>query len=192
MRLRAPLAAAVTLVCTAGVSPAAEQPNDQWASLRRPLHLPHVAAGAACPISRVDTRVPWARINIFGGSGIGAGPVYPGLGGSSGLISATRDDQYPPWFGEKVFWYVLPSYRGPALIRGRRVDGRGTVRFAGARRAAAELRIGPYDSVGWQGQPSGSRGIASGVLVLASGCYAFQIDGTTFSRVVVFNADVVR
>jgi hypothetical protein len=106
-----------------------------WGALRRPLHLPKLASGAACPVSRVDARVPWDRINIFGGTGIGRGPVYPGLGSRSGLLYATRDEQYGGrWFGEKVFWYVLPSYRGPVLIRGRRLDGPQSVGFNGAKR----------------------------------------------------------
>jgi len=135
----------------------------------------------------------WRRANIFGGSGIGPGPVYPGLGSSSGLLWATRDEQYGgPWFGEKVFWYVLPSYRGPALIRGRRLDGAGMVGFNGAKTPERELRIERGQTVTWDGQPPGSRGVPSGVRVLAPGCYGVQIDGTTFSRIVVFTADLAR
>jgi len=164
-----------------------------WGALRRPLHLPKLASGAACPVSRVDARVPWERINIFGGTGIGRGPVYPGLGSRSGLLYATRDEQYGGrWFGEKVFWYVLPSYRGPVLIRGHRLDGPQPVGFNGAKLPAFELRIGPNETVSWSGQPAGSRGVASGVRVLTAGCYGFQIDGSSFSRTVVFVADVAR
>jgi hypothetical protein len=162
-----------------------------WRALHRPLHLPQLAKGAACPVSTVDRRVDWAHAFIFGGSGIGRGPVYPGLGSSSGLIYATRDTQYgSAWYGEKVFWYVLPSYRGPVLIRGRRIDGPQRMGFNGTRVASPELRIDTYDSVGWSGQRRGSRGMPSGVRVLAPGCYGIQIDGTTFSRVVVVTVDV--
>jgi hypothetical protein len=162
--------------------------RDDWRSLRRPLHLPKVAAGANCPISRVDPRVPWKRINIFGGSGIGRGPVYPAL--PSAFFMATRDRQYGgPWFGAKVFWYVLPSYRGPVLIRGRRLDGPQRLGFNGRRLPAPELHIKPNQSVSWQGQPLDSRGVPSGVRVRTPGCYGVQIDGTTFSRIVVFRVD---
>jgi hypothetical protein len=164
-----------------------------WGALRRPLHLPGLAKGAACPVSRVDARIPWKRINIFGGTGIGRGPVYPGLGSRSGLLYATRDQQYGgPWFGEKVFWYVLPSYRGPVLIRGRRLNGLESVGFNGAKVPAPELRISPGETVSWSGQPPGSRGVPSGVRILKAGCYGFQIDGTSFSRVVVVVADVAQ
>jgi len=165
--------------------------GDEWTPLRRTLHLPKVATGAACPVSRVDPRVRWKRINIFGGSGIGRGPVYPGLPGA--FLWATRDQQYGgPWYGEKVFWYVLPSYSGPVLIRGHRLDGPQMMRFNGGKLPAPDLRIEAGETVSWQGQPPGSRGVPSGVRVLRPGCYGVQIDGTTFSRVVVFLVDLPR
>jgi hypothetical protein len=166
--------------------------TDPWAELLRPLHLPRVAAGAACPVSRVDRRVKWQRINIFGGSGIGRGPVYPGLGGGAGRLIATPEQPYGgPWQGGKVFWYVQPSYRGRVLIRGRRLDGPQPLGFNGRRFPARELRIEPSETVSWQGQPTGSRGVPSSVRARASGCYGVQIDGTTFSRIVVFAVQVL-
>jgi hypothetical protein len=147
----------------------------------------------ACRVSRVDTGVAWKRVHIFGGSGVGGGPVYPGLGSSSGVLHATRDQQYGgPWFGEKVFWYVLPSYRGPVLIRGRRLDGPQVMGFNGAKRPDPELRIHPLETVSWAGQPQGSRGVPSDVRILTAGCYGFQIDGTSFSRIVVVTSDLTR
>jgi hypothetical protein len=159
--------------------------SDVWATLHRPLHLPRVAPGGACPVSSVNRHVAWSRINIFGGSGIGPGPVFPGLG-SGGHITVTQDTQYGgPWLGTKVFWYVLPSYRGPVLLRGRQLDGQHIMGFNGTRTPKPELRIHEYDTVAWSGQPPGSRGVPSGVRVLAPGCYGVQMDGTRFSRVVV-------
>jgi hypothetical protein len=179
------------LGATASVATAASSDQVRWSVLRRPLHLPVVAAGSRCPVSRVDDRVPWQRIRIFGGSGIGPGPVYPGLGATSGLLNAVKDTQYGgPWQGQKVFWYVAPSYRGRVLIRGRRLDGPGWLGFNGTRVPKDELRIESYDTVSWSGQPSHSRGIPSGVRALSSGCYGAQIDGKTFSTVVVFTIDL--
>lgn len=164
---------------------------DPWAKLRRPLHLPRLAPGKACPISSIDRRVNWDRANIFGGSGTGRGPVYPGLGAYHGRLNAPRDTQFGgPWAGQKVFWYVLPSYRGPVLIRGRRLDGPQWLGFNGTLVPDRELQIEPHDTVSWQGQPRGSRGVPSAVRARASGCYAVQIDGTTFSRVVAFTVSV--
>jgi hypothetical protein len=167
--------------------------SDDWTSLRRPLHLPRLPAGAVCPVSHVDPRVREGRSKDGSGIFIGRGPVYPGLGDNSGLLWATRYGfSGSPWFGEKVFWYVLPSYRGPVLIRGRRLDGPEWVRFNGGRLPAPELRIEPGRTVTWEGQSPGSRGVPSTVRVREAGCYAFQIDGTNFSRVVVFVADIAR
>jgi hypothetical protein len=163
--------------------------SDPWAKLRRSLHLPRLAPGAACPVSRVAQRVDWERVKFPGSPGIGRGPVYPGLGYSGSVLRATPDHQYGgPWAGTKIFWYVLPSYRGPVLIRGRRLDGPQSLGFNGARLPERELRIKPTDTVSWQGQPRGSRGVPSSVRVRVSGCYGVQIDGTRFSRVVVFTA----
>jgi hypothetical protein len=84
---------------------------------------------------------------------------------------------------------VRPSYRGPVLIRGRRLDGPEALRF-GQPGLARELRIPRHVDVSWAGQPPGSRGFPSYLRIHASGCYAVQIDGTNFSRVVVFSASL--
>jgi hypothetical protein len=167
--------------------------DDGWAALRRPIHLPRLDAGAGCPVSRVDRRLDWSRAHIFGRSGIGPGPVYAGLGFQNGRLQATSDVQYSgPWFGEKVFWYVLPRYRGPILIRGRRLDGPQQLGFNGGKTPQRELQIQPGETVSWQGQQPGSRGIPSAVRVRAPGCYGVQIDGTNFSRAIVFSATLGR
>lgn len=195
MKIHARIVSAAVLLfaVSAFAGSAGAHTGDDWTALRRPLHLPRLAAGAPCPVSHVDARIAWRGINVFGGQGIGRGPVYPGLGAKSGLLWATRDQQYGgPWSGDKVFWYVQPSYRGPVLVRGRRIDGSGMVGFNGGRLPASELHIASGQTVSWHGQPSGSRGVPSAVRVLTPGCYAFQIDGTSYSRVVVFTADLAR
>ena len=102
-------------------------------------------------------------------------------------MDATPDQQYGgPWGGQKVFWYVKPSYHGRVLLRGRRLTQPQSLGFNGGKLPASELRIESYDSVSWSGQPRGSRGIPSRVRVRATGCYGVQIDGASFSRVVVF------
>ena len=192
-RRRVVLVGVGLMIATAGSATAVSSDPLPWSALRRPLHLPVVAPGSSCPVSKVDGRVPWQRIRIFGGSGIGPGPVYPGLGSTSGLLNAVKDTQYGgPWQGEKVFWYVAPSYRGRVLIRGRRLDGPGWLGFNGTRVPKDELRIEPYTTVSWSGQPAHSRGIPTGVRAMSSGCYGAQIDGTTFSRIVVFTIDLAR
>jgi hypothetical protein len=161
------------------------------ASLQRPLHLPHIAPGGTCPVSGIDRRIPFVR--RFGvGPGIGKGPAYP-IGLSAGVLQlapATNFDS-TAWAGQKVLWFVLPSYRGPVLIRGARIDGPGRVRFDRGDVPPLSIRIGRYPTGGSPTSPvppKGTRFRASYTRVRGPGCYAYQIDGTTFSRIVVFRA----
>jgi hypothetical protein len=190
---RAGLVAGTSLIAAPGLVAALGASSPPWANLRRPLHLPQLAASGRCPVSRVDRRVDWEAINIFGTSGTGRGPAYPGLGGTGGRLTTTPDTQHGgSWAGGKVFWYVKPSYRGRVLVRGRRLDNRERLGFNGRALPNPELRIEPGRTVSWQGQPPGSRGVPSAVRVRSPGCYGVQIDGTTFSRVVVFRVEIAR
>lgn len=176
------------ILVTALVLIQASSASGGWGrKLHRPLHLPQLAPGAPCPVSSVDSRLDWASINVFGGSGIGRGPAYPATGPSSQL-TVRPDAQYPgPWLGTKLFWYVRPSYRGPVLIRGRQLDGNRRLGFNGREVPRWEMRIRIGQTVGWDGQRPGSRGLPSTIRARTSGCYGVQIDGTRFSRIVVFS-----
>jgi hypothetical protein len=67
------------------------------------------------------------------------------------------------------------------------MDVPGPLRFfegeLGAPVAAPEIRM-----PGYRGQTFGWRDRPSAILVRGAGCYAFQVDGRTFSRVIVFAA----
>lgn len=133
--------------------------------LARPLHLPSIRPGARCPVAAVS------RTSL--GRGLGPGPALPrwGTGSTMRVVGGVH----------KVLWFVLPSYRGPVLIRGGRVDGRATVRFDEDGIAKTSLYI--QEAAGPRYRPSSTK-------VPAAGCYAYQVDGTTFSRTIVFR--VVR
>ena len=143
--------------------------------LHRPLHLPRLAAGAPCPVSHVDASVDFGGFGV--GKGIGRGPAYPIIprGAISLVPAATFGSR--SWAGQKVLWFVHPRNGGAVLIRGGRVDGAGQVRFGRGAVPATELRI----RAGLREQPSFTR-------VREAGCYAYQVDGAGFSRVVVFRA----
>ncbi len=176
------------LVCAGLLSSAGSaEAAGPWKALERPLDLPAVDPDAQCPVSAIDERVDWREINTFG-DGIGRGPVYPGM--SSDATLTLRSDG-KTWLRSKIFWYVKPSYRGRVLIRGRRLDARGSLRF-GEERLARQLRIRPGQSVTWAGQPDGSRGVPSIVRAVSAGCYGVQIDGTSFSRTVIFRVTTAR
>jgi hypothetical protein len=180
----------LVLLVALGLAQPAGAAGPSWRQLHRPLHLPQLGAGEECPVSPVDRRVDWEKHPIFGESGTGPGPVYPGLGSSGGDLTI-RGPSSDGWFRGKVFWYVKPSYRKRVLIRGRRLDAPGPVHIrasAAPRSSPRELRIKRKTTVSWRGKPRRSRGVPSGVYVPASGCYGAQVDGSRFSRVVVFTA----
>ena len=131
--------------------------------LERPLRLPRVRHGARCPTSRVARAAPGV------GATLGRGPAYPVLVG----VHAGAN---------KTLWAVSPAYRGALLIRGRRLDGRGVLRFWPGRTRRMWWRGL------WQEQRPQWRYGASTTLVPNPGCYAFQVDGTTFSSRIVFEA----
>ena len=172
------LALAVLAIALAASASAARSAGDP---LRRPLHLPRIEAGERCPVSTVDPSIPFKSFGI--GPGLGGGPVYP-VGDGTLFVARTEAGGWP---GTKVLWFVHARYRGPVLLRGRRVDARDTLRFGQGPRPAAELRIARGETVSWTGQQPGSRGKPSFIRVRGPGCYAVQIDGTNFSRIVVFS-----
>jgi hypothetical protein len=111
----------------------------------------------------------------------GSGPVKPV--GSSSL--ATQPFISTSWSGARVTWRAASSYTGPILIRGRQVGGSGAVGFGEGHTPYDELQL--LDS--GHGAPSGSgRAWLTFTRVKGPGCYAYQVDGTSFSDVVVFRA----
>ena len=101
--------AAALVVAFGGAASAAHKPRWTWRSLHRPLHIPRLAAGAACPLS------PKTKVDL-GTEGVtalpGRGPAYPNLGGGA----QTLEFVYPPlpqqtdfygtgWSGNKVLWW---------------------------------------------------------------------------------------
>lgn len=159
----------------------------------RPLRLPAVPLGARCPRTAEQRQPPHTA------PAWGPGPVYPVFGGNV-ILSYVRgkpDGEYARgsgfrgthWGGNKVLWVSEPDYLGPALIRGRQLDGPDEVRFDGEADPPRALLfpegatgvVSSGTSEGWRDRPSYVR-------VRRPGCYAFQIDGHGFSEVVVFEA----
>ena len=181
-----------TVVAVIAVTPAAGAPAWSWKALHRPLHIPRNAPGTACAVS-ASTSVD------LGGEGVqtlpGRGPAYPNLGATGTVLEffwpplVQQVDFYGSgWSGNKVLWWVAGSYHGPVLIRGRQVDGTERVRFDRGRPPAAEIRIPPGPGYApWKG----ARDRPSYTRVRKAGCYAYQVDGTNFSRVIVFEARVI-
>lgn len=156
------------------------------ATLDRPLHLPHIAPGARCPVS------PLHSLGGFVAPGLGHGPVYPVLGGTALSFTYPPRDRFfagSAWGDNKVLWIATPRYRGPVLVRGRQLDGAHLVRFGQARDPAAAMRMNAPSAYSL-GEPAGWREWPSITRLAGGGCYGYQVDGTTFSSVIVFRGVV--
>jgi hypothetical protein len=156
-------------------------PNDMWAGLRaRPVNLPTVSPGASCPAA------PGKQVSPDFGVALGDGPVYPVGFGTDGVYHYAGTNAEGGWLNLKVLWIADPSYTGPVLVRGRQVDGPGEVRFESGPAPIAELRLsqndGPQIGTMWPNWPTYTR-------IKGPGCYAYQVDGETFSDVIVFRAE---
>lgn len=179
------LTVVVLVVCAVAFSTTgSEAASDPWRALYRPLKVPRLAEGQPCPVSRVDRTVDFRRFGV--GLGVGRGPAYPvGLNVADGTLTLAPAENFGSrdWMGQKVLWFVHPRYRGPVLIRGRQLDGPYRVRFERGSVPPLELRI----AQGANG-PRGARAAPSYTRLRTAGCYGYQIDGSSFSRIVVFRA----
>jgi hypothetical protein len=92
------------------------------------------------------------------------------------------------WAGQKVLWFVHPSYLGPVLIRGGRIDAPGRVRFDRGDIPPLTIRLTGSTAQPDTPVPKDARYRPSYTRLRGPGCYAYQVDGTSFSRVVVFRA----
>jgi hypothetical protein len=146
-------------------------------SLRRPLQLPSLGAGGTCPVSAAAPTVSYA------GLAIGPGPVYAAQASPLALTSFIGS----AWDGGSVTWVAAPGYTGPVLIRGGELGGSGSVGFGEGLAPEDELQL-LTPSTKSTGEPAGAREWSSFARVLSAGCYAYQVDGTSFSEVIVFQA----
>jgi hypothetical protein len=188
--LAPPARPATTAAPASGAGPArpevpvdrADAWEDVWAVLeRRPLHLPPVAPGDPCPVSETEP--------IVGVHGLGRGPVYA-VGPPDGVVRYGGIQEVPGWHVAKVLWLAGPWYRGPALVRGKRLDAAGELVFPladGPPRAS--LRFPLWNGVSSPDVPEGWRQQPSWVGFRAPGCYAVQVDALNFSRTIVFRAE---
>lgn len=146
------------------------------ARLTRPLHLP-LATAARCPVSSTGRRAPDTGVTL------GDGPAFPVLAGTDGVARLRDDLVKRGWYLHKTLWAISPRYRGPLAVRGARIDARGSVFFDTPLRRVLRWPGLYANQSGWRYTPSTTA-------LRGPGCYALQIDGTTFSRVVVFEARI--
>lgn|SRR5450631_634002 len=151
-------------------------------ALVRPLKFPTVSPGALCPTSE-GAEVDIGGTGGFGGIALGLGdPVRPLGPFTTHGIAQGNVSVDSSWLGPKTLWYVVPAYQGPVLIRGSRLDGPGPVGF-GEQPLVSALIIPPGPTLN---EADGYRTSPGGTYVMRAGCYGVQVDGTSFSYVIVF------
>lgn len=152
-------------------------PNNDQVRLARPLHLPVLHPGQACPVSP-ETGIHDS--SDFTGPALGVGPVHPLALPTEPLISNTN--QAPGWLAMKSLWVSDPRYQGPFLVRIRRLDGSGP---AGVLEDPTMTSFFVPDGPTFNSEPGGYRAITGATWVKTPGCVAWQVDGLTFSNVIV-------
>lgn len=150
--------------------PAGPVDEATWAQLEaKPVSLKPLEPGQTCPLS--DSAMLTGSAT---GLAFGPGPVYAVPGGPVIILEAKGADGRST---AKVQWIASPQYRGPAVIRGARLDTAGEVRFDGGK-TILRLDTQTSGTVGdtSQGSALGWRYLQSVVSVTGPGCYGFQID----------------
>jgi hypothetical protein len=177
---------------------ASPEPAELAALRARPLRLPTVAAGDPCPVTQpapLDPPPPAGHplICCDGGPALALGhaPVFPDAryfrgDGAQVRLEVKQSDR--GWYGTKAPWASRPGYRGWVLIRTARLDGPGRARVElqldeppGAKISGDA--IGVNEEADWQFWPGGTE-------VTGAGCYAYQVDGSGFTEVIVFRAQL--
>ena len=166
-------------------------PAVNWEALEnKPLHLPHVASGTACPVTPAQQ-----HISPDHQYATGQGPVYLVAEAPMPTVPFTPANGFDPgspWMASKQFWEIAGTYAGPSLIRGRQIDGSQTLGFNGGQGQTTENSRGSEPilrELRLLGDPSGQwKTYLTFVRVQTPGCYALQIDMPTASDVIVFDA----
>ncbi|TQS45181.1 hypothetical protein [Cryptosporangium phraense] len=182
----------VVAACSSDPKPAPPAPSPSAsasASAQVPaLHLPTVAQGAPCPMTG-ERAVKSSIAYDDGQKVLGRGPVAPiayYFDGAGATLTLTPEDKNPDGtYSKKVRWLGV-GYTGPLLVRAARIDGAGTA-FAKLFDMAEHV-AGGYRFV----LTEKDNDFPATTMVSGPGCYAYQVDGTNFSDVIVFQAALAK
>lgn len=180
----------VALVIAAGsgfVAAGAERdgPARPASDLRRPLTLPNVARGTPCPRSSGHRRAKGVGIAV------GDGPVFAVLGlaaappSPAGVAYLSSEELREGQYYRKTLWASSPQYAGPILVRGKSLRSGTAITFSTARRRSASLFFPRVRRPTWRYFPAFT-------VLPGGGCYGIQVDGTSFSRDLFFEATVLK
>src|ERR1700674_2614533 len=183
--MRRPLVACTLAILLAGCighgssSPPQTSPHattDAAMLLARPLKLPALRSGSACPVTPVSSR----HLKI--GDPRGHGPFYLGGPMPQGNF---------PW--NKTVWVLEDGALGPVLFRGGRVDGTGSLKFSGSPADHTDMGVtlssgGGVSATFYEHVIDPGQEDAFYVYPATTGCYALQVDGAVFEDVIVITA----
>jgi hypothetical protein len=170
-----------------------------WQTLAaKPLHFTHMAPGATCVATAAQQ-----SLSPDYGAALGAGPVYVVDSGANGVVTfippalfntASTTGGQTALGGVKVRWQIAPSYQGAVLIRGAQLDGSNQIGFnggldqthgnaLGTEPILSQLRLmgGGATAPSWPTWVTLTR-------LAHPGCYAYQVDGASFSYTITFQA----
>jgi hypothetical protein len=172
---------------------ASSEPAELTALRVRPLRLPTLATGGECPVTRagpLDPPPPPGHALSTGGapSALGDAPLFPDARyfDQKTRLGVRSGHPHPGWYVAKTPWASATGYRGWTLIRTASLDG------SGQALVVLQLPDGPAigDAVAVNVQADWQYWGGS-TEVTNPGCYAYQIDGSGFTEVIVFRAEVV-
>ncbi len=158
--------------------------------LKRPLHFPLVGKSETCPATTgapVDTYTSY-----FGGVALGDGPVRVAIGDGGDLRRGQAqlgNPDVPGWFALETLWFAMPSYDGPFVVRGERLGAPGPINVDGSATNPSPLVVPPGPTENTQG---GVRVAPVSTWVKSPGCYAWQVDGLSFSYDIVVDMTPYR
>jgi hypothetical protein len=178
--------------CDDGAEWCASRTEGVPATLLRPLRFPRLQQGS-CPTTsgrRYDN-------GQFAGLVLGAAPVqpliapdHPSHAGEAlrGILIFDPASKTKGMYRVKTLWFARPRYQGPILIRGRQLDGPHKPSF-GEEGSLLDPMLSAGPTINGE---HGFREWPGATWVPRAGCYAWQVDGTNFSDVIIFRADLRR
>jgi hypothetical protein len=172
--------------CAAEVSICGHVPAGPVPSvLSRPLHFPVLRPGQGCPATPGHP----LHTSLFSGTALGTGQVRVMVESQAGaarrgIAKLLTHTSAPGWYGFKTLWFSVPSYQGPFVIRATRLGAPGPIAMGEAPRLGP--LVVPPGAV--MNEAGGYRQAPGGTWVKSPGCYAWQVDGLTFSDIIVVRA----
>lgn len=182
-----------TSAATIAIGTTPPAPVDADTLRARPIVLPTVVADAACPVT-TDFATLSTDLGPMAGNGT-ARPVGLPAGQPLELTPSTSTPTTP--FEAKILWALPINTEGPVLVRGRQLDGEGSIQISDGRTNAATndlvLTADSAATVTKKGTATrnldgGWYGIPTTTTFTTSGCYGFQIDSSAGTSTVIFEA----